>query len=348
MAPDRIVPVLRPYRQPGELSSWHQDPTVVPYLEQRLARPIYRGIGEFHLTGADARSPVVRQVAELAGRHGLFLHCHCDAEAAEILVGLVPGVRVLWAHAGMSSGPDEVGRLVGASADLLVELALRSDVAPGGQLDPAWRDLFVRHADRFMVGTDTWVAVALGRLRRGPERRPHLAPPAPARRGAPPGDRERRVARAPRPLSPRRRRRPVNDPRPAPGGDQRPMIRYAANLTMLFNEVPFLERFERAAAAGFRAVEFLFIHTVDAGAVERELERHGLELVLFDPEGGDFAAGDRGYLCDPARRDHLLTTIQDAVAVARRVGCRRLNVLAGNRPPGVSRARSCGARRWRT
>ena len=144
-APDRIVPVLRPYRQAGELSSWHQDPTVVPYLEQRLARPIYRGIGEFHLTGADARSPVVRQVAELAGRHGLFLHCHCDAEAVEILVGLVPGVRVLWAHAGMSSGPDEVGRLVGASADLLVELALRSDVAPGGRLDPAWRDLFLRH-----------------------------------------------------------------------------------------------------------------------------------------------------------------------------------------------------------
>ena len=65
-APDRIVPVLRPYRQPGELATWHQDPTVVPYLEQRLARPIYRGIGEFHLTGSDARAPVVRQVAELA------------------------------------------------------------------------------------------------------------------------------------------------------------------------------------------------------------------------------------------------------------------------------------------
>ena len=50
------------------------------------------------------------------------------------------------------------------------------------------------------------------------------------------------------------------------------MIRYAANLTMLYNEVPFLERFEKAAASGFRAVEFLFIHNVDAGAVERELE----------------------------------------------------------------------------
>jgi hypothetical protein len=156
-APDRIVPVLRPYRQAGELSSWHQDPSVVPYLERRLARPIYRGIGEFHLVGIEARSPVVRQVAELARRHGLFLHCHCDAEAIEILLGLVPGVRVLWAHAGMGAGPDEVGRLVRVWADLFVELALRSDVAPGGQLDPAWRDLFLRQPDRFMVGTDTWI-----------------------------------------------------------------------------------------------------------------------------------------------------------------------------------------------
>jgi amidohydrolase family protein len=162
MAPDRIVPVLRPYRQPGELSTWHQDPTVVPYLEQRLAHPIYRGIGEFHLNGSDARSLVVRQVAELARRHGLFLHCHCDAAAAEILVGVVPGVRVLWAHAGMSSGPAEVGRLVDASPDLLVELALRSDVAPAGKLDPEWRDLFVRRADRFMIGTDTWVSSRWG------------------------------------------------------------------------------------------------------------------------------------------------------------------------------------------
>ncbi|MBI2466887.1 MAG: TIM barrel protein [Candidatus Rokubacteria bacterium] len=112
------------------------------------------------------------------------------------------------------------------------------------------------------------------------------------------------------------------------------MIRYAANLTLLFNETPFLERFGRAAAAGFRAVEFLFAHNVEQDGVERELRRHGLELVLFDPEAGDFAAGDRGYLCDPARRDHLQKTIDDAIATAKRLGCRRLNVLAGNRVEG--------------
>jgi hypothetical protein len=164
VAPGRVVPVLRPYRQVGELVSWHRDPTVVPYLEQRLGRPVYRGIGEFHLTGTDAAAPVVRRVAELAAERGLFLHCHCDEQAAEILVGLVPGVRVLWAHAGMSAGPAEVGRLLDATPSLFVELALRSDVAPGGRLDPAWRALFLRHPDRFMVGTDTWVPSRFGAL----------------------------------------------------------------------------------------------------------------------------------------------------------------------------------------
>jgi hypothetical protein len=163
-APDRVVPVLRPYRLVGELVSWHRDPTVVPYLEQRLARPIYRGIGEFHLSGADAAAPVVRRVAELAAERGLFLHCHCDEPAAGILVGLVPGVRVLWAHAGMTAGPAEVGRMLDASPSLFVDLALRSDVAPGGQLDPAWRALFLRHPDRFLVGADTWVPSRFGAL----------------------------------------------------------------------------------------------------------------------------------------------------------------------------------------
>jgi hydroxypyruvate isomerase len=85
-------------------------------------------------------------------------------------------------------------------------------------------------------------------------------------------------------------------------------------------------------------VEFLFAHNVDQDAVERELARHDLQLVLFDPEGGDFPAGDRGYLCDPGRQDHLLKTVEDAIATARRLGCRRLNVLAGNRVDGATDA----------
>ena len=115
------------------------------------------------------------------------------------------------------------------------------------------------------------------------------------------------------------------------------MLRYAANLTLLFTEVPFLERFGRAAAAGFRAVEFLFAHTEDVDGIEQEIRRgQGLEVILFDPEAGDFASGDRGYLCDPRKREHCFKTIEDAVATAGRLGVRRLNVLAGNRVDGVS------------
>jgi hypothetical protein len=157
LAPGRIVPVLRPYRVEGDIGRWHTDPTVVAYLEERLTQAVHRGIGEFHLQGAEARSPVVRQVMELAARHRLFVHCHCDAEAVEILVGLRDDVPVLWAHAGMSADAGTVGHLLDASVRLYVELALRSDVAPGGRLDPAWGALFLRHPSRFMVGTDTWV-----------------------------------------------------------------------------------------------------------------------------------------------------------------------------------------------
>jgi hypothetical protein len=164
LAPDRVVPVLRPYRKAGELASWQHDPSVLPYLEERLRRGIYRGIGEFHLRGGEARAPVVGQVLDLAGRHGLFVHCHCDTEAVEILVESRGDVRVLWAHAGMSTDAATVGRLVDRFPRLTVELALRTDVAPAGVLDAEWLALFLRHPDRFMVGTDTWVSWRLTEL----------------------------------------------------------------------------------------------------------------------------------------------------------------------------------------
>src|SRR3972149_3294391 len=113
------------------------------------------------------------------------------------------------------------------------------------------------------------------------------------------------------------------------------MLRYSANLTFLFTEAPFLERFGRAAAAGFRAVEFLFAHSEDVAGIEREVRRHNLVVVLFDPEAGDFAAGDRGYLSDPRRRDIFFKTLEDAMLTARRLGGRRLNVLAGDRVEGA-------------
>lgn len=155
-APARIVAELRPYRNRGDMGAWFNDASIVPYLEERLKRGIYRGIGEFHLHGDEAKSPVVKRLVELAAAKNLVLHAHSDARAVEGLFAINPRARVLWAHAGMSESVDTVGRMLARYPNLWVELSYRYDVAPGGQLDEGWRALFMRYPDKFLHGTDTW------------------------------------------------------------------------------------------------------------------------------------------------------------------------------------------------
>lgn len=114
-------------------------------------------------------------------------------------------------------------------------------------------------------------------------------------------------------------------------------MRLAVNLSMLFTEVPFLERFEQARRAGFEAVEFWFPYREDVEAIARELQRLGLTLVLFNLDAGDFEAGERGYACDPARRRQFRDSVALGISVAQALGCRQLNVLVGNAVPGVPR-----------
>jgi hypothetical protein len=156
--PKRVVPILRPYRTREDIGHWWQDPSVLPYIESRLALKVHKGIGEFHLFGGQTGTPVIRRVAELAVREGIYLHAHSDELAIVELFTLEPRLRIIWAHAGMSSGPQAVGALLDRYPSLWVDLAIRNgDVAPGGVLDPGWRALFLRHSDRFLAGTDTWV-----------------------------------------------------------------------------------------------------------------------------------------------------------------------------------------------
>jgi hypothetical protein len=161
-APARVVPFLRPYRSRDDMTSWPSDAGVAAYVEERLKRGIYRGIGEFHLSAPDVHAPTVRRLAELAAGGGLFFQAHVDDVTVEKLLAAYPRVKILWAHAGMSAPAATVGRLLERSPQLWVELALRGDVAPGGRLDPAWRAVFLRHPDRFLVGTDTWVTSRWG------------------------------------------------------------------------------------------------------------------------------------------------------------------------------------------
>ena len=98
------------------------------------------------------------------------------------------------------------------------------------------------------------------------------------------------------------------------------MPRFAANLSMLFTEVPFLDRFERAAAAGFEAVEFLFPYAWPAAQIRERLQRHRLRLVLHNLPAGDWDGGERGIACLPDRVDEFRTGVATALDYARELG----------------------------
>jgi len=115
------------------------------------------------------------------------------------------------------------------------------------------------------------------------------------------------------------------------------MPKFAANLTMMFNEVPFLERFGAAAKAGFRGVEFLFPYAVDASELARLLQAHGLQNVLFNLPPGDWAAGERGLASLPAREAEFRAGVEQAIRYARALGTPCLHAMAGLLPAGASR-----------
>jgi Amidohydrolase len=156
LAPKAIVPFLRPYRTRDDMSTWTRDLAVATYVEDRLKRGVHRGIGEFHMGAADVDGVALKRLAALAAQRDLFFQAHVDDATIEKLLTAYPDVRMLWAHAGMSSSAATVQKLLDRYPKLWVELALRTDVAPGGTLDPEWRAVFLRYPDRFLVGTDTW------------------------------------------------------------------------------------------------------------------------------------------------------------------------------------------------
>ena len=116
------------------------------------------------------------------------------------------------------------------------------------------------------------------------------------------------------------------------------MPKFAANLTMLFNEVPFLDRFERAAKANFQAVEFLFPYAFAAADIRQRLDANGLKLVLHNLPAGDWDAGERGIACLPDRIDEFREGVAKAITYATALGVGQLNCLAGKAPIGADDA----------
>ena len=113
------------------------------------------------------------------------------------------------------------------------------------------------------------------------------------------------------------------------------MPKFAANLTMLFTERPFLERFGAARAAGFDAVEFLFPYAYQPQEIKALLEEYHLQLVLHNLPAGDWDAGDRGIACDPARTAEFRAGVATAITYAKALGVPQLNCLAGKVPAGA-------------
>ncbi len=114
-------------------------------------------------------------------------------------------------------------------------------------------------------------------------------------------------------------------------------LRYCANLGWLFPDLPFEQRFAAAAKAGFKGVEFSQPYDHEISKLKVLLDDNGLELALFNLPAGDWAKGDRGIGCDPARQREFRDGVKRALDYASALGCKRVNCLAGIAPQGVAR-----------
>lgn len=153
--PSFVVPSLRPYRKRGTIETWMYDETVIPYLKERLAKFRYAAIGELHINGEQAYLPVMREIISLAKQYQLVLHVHSDAHAIRFIYEQYPQARILWAHAGFDYAVI-VGKMMDKYPLLMADLSFRGEIIIDGRIMKAWQILLNRHADRFLLGIDTY------------------------------------------------------------------------------------------------------------------------------------------------------------------------------------------------
>ncbi len=114
------------------------------------------------------------------------------------------------------------------------------------------------------------------------------------------------------------------------------MLKFSANLTMMFNEVDFPDRFERAASAGFKGVEYMFPYGWSKDQLVNELGKHQLEQVLHNLPAGNWQSGERGIACLPGREGEFQEGVGTAIEYAKVLKCSRLNCLVGKIPLGIA------------
>ncbi|WP_406734360.1 hydroxypyruvate isomerase family protein [Vibrio scophthalmi] len=107
------------------------------------------------------------------------------------------------------------------------------------------------------------------------------------------------------------------------------MAKFAANLTMLFNEVDFLERFEQAHQCGFKAVEYLFPYAYEPKVLADKLSQYGFEQALFNMPPGDWDAGERGFAAIPGREEEFKQSVETALLYAQALNCKKVHAMSG-------------------
>jgi hypothetical protein len=153
----KAVAFARPYVVLKDVYTWFRDPAIFAMIEQELARGIYVGIGEFHIFGHDADSDGFERFVKLASDRGLWLHAHCDDYVIDRIFKLDAKAKVIWAHTGMSTPTERVDQLLAQHPTLYGELSFRAGVTENDALSDAWRGLFIKYPQRFLLGSDTWV-----------------------------------------------------------------------------------------------------------------------------------------------------------------------------------------------
>lgn len=158
-APQRVLPFLGVYASDRDKATWMHDAQLPQRARDALAAGHWVGIGELHLFARDAHSPVLEALVSLAVERGLVLLIHGDVDVIDRIFALAPTARVLWAHLGTVPEPGRVDDALARHRDraLWVDTSVRDErIAPGGVLQPAWRALFERHPERFVVAVDAF------------------------------------------------------------------------------------------------------------------------------------------------------------------------------------------------
>jgi hypothetical protein len=153
-----VVPFIRQYKTRADIPTWFTDDTIYDMTLTEFKRGYYRGVGEFHIYGKAAGTEGAAKLVKFAVENDLYIHAHCDVEALELLYSHDKRARIIWAHTGFSTPAAELKALFAKYPSLMGELSFRGGITEhDGKLTDDFRELFTKHSDRFLLGTDTWI-----------------------------------------------------------------------------------------------------------------------------------------------------------------------------------------------